>query len=473
MAFTPLNAADYRGMDYDAFVVRKKEIEGLLKADALPEGVTDEMLFAEADLIEADAQRRTRANKLFNQKIEAVAAGAGTVIASDEAEEVRAMPKAEAPKGEFRARNRETSQRYTDTAEYREAFAKHVAQRAPMPNDMLAKAYQERSNDTVSLNAGFSNFTDPTFSNTYSTLVIAPSTLSDEVLREVRELSVLFPKVTQTSYQGQYAVSELDLQLTGAWIGDKETSPWQGEYDPEVFTWAWHQFEARFARTMLVQAVMDAKYDQVSSALAEVYANAMDAAVLAGNGTTQPRGISNDVRLVGSDGNGKTTTGTPTTVGKALVIEVTAEDIDSWVFWSTLLYNTNFNRSYRGKGELILADGTWGNHVAVLRDDNNRPICLADPLNDEPRLSLRGVGPVDTLPNGIMPAFDNASTGDVIGIYGNFRNYVMNTQPGMPLSTVSWTDHDRNLEKTKMLVACDGRVANPFGWVILKKAASA
>ncbi len=480
--FEQFTAAQYRALDHDAFVARKQEVQDLLNAEELPEGVKDEMLFAEADLIEADAQRRSRANKLFNSKVEAVVNGAGNVIASteergsDTEKEVRAMPKPE-----FQARNREASQNFTDTIEYREALAKHILRQAPMPADMMAKAIQERANTPVTLNEGYTNMTDPTFSNTLSSLVVVPSTLSEEVQREVRETSVLFPKVNETNYQGQLAVSEYDLQVTGAWIGDKEVSPYQTDYDPEVFTWAWYQFEARFARSFLAQALMSPTYtSQLAPALAECYANAMDKVVYEGTGVGQPKGIITDLRLVGSDGLGLDSTltdfytqRTGTGKGRALIIEVNEDQVDDWKFWSTLLYNTKFNRYYRGKGELVIADGTWGNHVNVLHDDNNRPITLMNPLKEEEQHTLRGVGPVDTLPNGIMKSFDDAAVGDVIGFYGNLKNYTMNIQPGMPLTTTSWEDHDLNLHKTKILTAMDGRVSNPFGWVILKKGPSA
>lgn len=473
--FETFTAAQYRALDLDAFEARKQEVMGLLNSEELPEGVTDEMLYAEADLIEADAERRSKANKLFNTKVAAVAAGAGNVVATSEPEA------REDAKPSFQARSREAGESYTDTVEYREALANHIARKAPMPGSVIAKAIQSRANTPVTLNEGFTNMTDPTFSNTYSTLIVMPSTLSEEVQKEVRETSVLFPKVNVTNYQGQLAVSEYDLQVTGSWIGDKEVSPYQYDYDPEVFTWGAYQFEARFARSFLAQALMSDTYiRQLAPALAECYANAMDQAVYDGSGIGQPRGIVTDLRLLGSDGLGIDSTladfytqRTGTGKGRALVIEVNEDQIDDWKFWSTILYNTKFNRYYRGKGELIIADGTWGNHVNVLHDDNNRPIALMNPLTEEQRLTLRGVGPVDTLPNGIMKSFDDAEVGDVIGIYGNLKNYTMNVQPGMPLTTTSWDDHETNLHKTKVLTAMDGRVSNPFGWVVLKKGPSA
>jgi hypothetical protein len=91
--FEQFTRAQYRALDHDAFVARKQEVMDLLNADELPEGVTDEMLAAEVDLIKADAQRRSMANDLFNTKVQAVANGAGSVLAS--AGEQREMPKAE------------------------------------------------------------------------------------------------------------------------------------------------------------------------------------------------------------------------------------------------------------------------------------------------------------------------------------------------------------------------------------------
>lgn len=476
--FVPFTAAQYRALDYDAFVARKQEVMDLMNSDELPEGVTDDMLFAEADLIEADAQRRSKANKLFNTQVEAVTKGAGTVIATNgEAEESRTMPKPEA--GEFRSRERAASQNFTDTVEYRTALAKHILLQERMPSEMIAKAIQERANTPVSLNEGFTNMTDPTFQNTISSAIMVPMTVSEELQKELRETSVLLPRVNTTSIQGGVAVSEYDLIVTGAWIGDKEVSPYQTDTDAEIFYWGYNQFEARFARSFLAQAVMSDNYvSQLAGALAECYANAIDKVIYDGTGVGQPRGITNDLRLLGPDGKGLVdkdapfyTQRTGTGQGRALVINVSEDQIDDWKWWSTILYNTNYNHLYRGTGQLLIADGTWGNHVDVLHDDNNRPITLMNPLSQEQALTLRGVGNVVTLPNHVMKSFDDAAVGDIVGIYGNLKNYTMNFQPGMPLSTVTWDDHETNTHKTKVLTAMDGRVHNPFGWLFIRKGA--
>ena len=472
MEFTLFTSAQYRALDSDAFSKREKDVYAVIDGGELPEGVTLDDLNNELDMIEAEKSFRSKRNRVFNAKVEAVANGAGTVLASngETEKEDRSMPKQEST---FSARSREAGDKFSDTIEYREALANHVLHRTPMPGHMMAKVIQERTTTAVSMNDSFTNMTDPTFSNQFTSLVAVPASLSDEIIQELKEQSGLYERVNQLSVQGQYSVSEADLTVNFSWIGDKEISPYQSDDDPEVFNWTWHQLEARFARTMLAEALMRDNYKSLlAPALVKGYADAMDAAILRGNGSTQPKGILTDVRLLGSDGLGKTTTGTPATVGKALVIYVTAEDIDSWEFWAKLLFNPSFNRMYRQSGEWIMSDALWGLHIDSLKDDNNRPISKFNPLDEDTPMRLRG-NVVNTVADTVLPDFESATTGDILAVFGDLKNYTINIQPGMPLTTVSWSDHETNTNKTKVLLACDGRVHNPYGWVILKKAASA
>ena len=456
--FEAFTAAQYRALDHDAFVARKNEVTDLLSADTLPEGVTDEMLFAEVELIQADLERRNKAVEMRNANISKVNEGAGTVLAANEP----AKPAAQERKAEHSFVVRDGN--FTDTREYREAFVRHFTKQAPMPADMIAKAQAEvRAATPVAMNEAYTNMTD-TFTNTYSSLVPVPLTLSQEVAREIHNYGGLDTKVNHTSYPGGYVVFESDMQAEFMWIGDKEVSPFHDDYDPEAFQFGAKQLEYRHSRTMLAEAMMSDQFKSLlAPAIAEGYSKALNAAILKGNGTTQPRGILTDERLTGTN-------------GKATVLEVTKEDVASWEFWVRALFAPGFNGAYRNGGEWVMGDGTWGTKIATLRDDNNRPIAnyssTGDALNEaiQPRIQSRPVNLIDAV---VLPGFDECEVGDVFAIYGNLRNYTLNTQPGMPLSTTSWDDHDTNTKKTKVLMACDGRVTNPFGWLLLKKKASA
>lgn len=455
--FETYDAAKYRALDDANFAVRKQEVKDLLSADTLPEGVTDDMLFAEADLIDADEKRRSRAASIRTGNLEAVKSGAGNVIASSAApEQTRSSIKTV----------REA--RYTDSFEYRSALAKAIATRGQMPADVLAKARQERATGdpvAVSFADGYTNMTDPTFTaDALSTAVPIPLTLSEEIVRVRKEYGLIHPLVSETHYQAGYAVPIADLTVDYRWINDKQVSPYQYDTDPGVVSFTWHELEARFARTFLAEALMSDNFKALlAPALAEGYGRAMDTAILNGNGSTQPLGILKDPRVIDQTAGAGT--------GKAMVVEATKEDLADWTFWVKLLYKPEFNRLYRGDGTWLIGDSTFGTYIETLKDEVNRPLAKFDPLNDEAPLKIRG-NRVVTLPNSLMGDFDLADEGDVIAVFGNLRNYALNFQPGMPLNTVSWDDHETNTHKTKVLTAVDGKVIDNNGWVILTKKAS-
>ena len=470
--FTPMSAAEYRALSNEAFQKRFAEVKDLMSADTLPEGVTDEMLFAEADLIQADMERRSKRDAFAglayeapaatpaqieerNAKAKTAIAGEGAVIDTTQKRESGFKAVSEA--------------RFDESIEYRRALAQHFLRRKEMPAEMVARVRQERAAGdpiAVTMADGYTNMTDPTFgSNTVSTLIPVPLTLSDEIIRVRKEYGILHPLVNETYYQGGYAIPVADLNVDYHWINDKQVSPYQYDGVPEVISFTWHELEARFSRTFLAEAIMRDNFKQLlAPALAEGYGRAMDAAILNGNGTTQPLGLLNDPRFMDQ------TSGAGT--GKALVVEATKEDLSDWAWWTKLLFNPAFNRLYRGDGQWIIGDSTFGTYIQTLKDEVNRPLVQLNLQSGDNLPRIRG-NAINTVPVGLLPDFDAAQTGDVVAIFGNLRNYTLNFQPGMPLSTVSWDDHETNTHKTKVLTAVDGKLVDNNGWVVITKKQSA
>lgn len=458
--FETFNAAQYRALDDAAFEQRKSQVIELMSAETLPEGITDEMLYAEADLIEADTERRNKAVALRNAKVEKVIETAPVVETT----------KVEKRESGFKAVSEES---FTDSIDYRRALARHIAHQERMSNEFMVRALRERQNRnagdpvTVSFADGYSNVTDPTFSTTVSTSPLMPLSISDEIMQARSEAGVLQSKVNVTYFPGGYAVPISDLSVDFHWINDKQVSPYQYDSDIATVVFGYHQLEARFARTFLVDALLSDSYKQIlSPKFTEGYGRAIDTAIIGGTGATngQPLGILKDPRVLDQTANAGT--------GKATVIQASADDLADWKFWNNALFKSTFNRLYRTDGEWIIGDSTFGTYLLSLHDEVNRPLVRQDLRNADPMASLFG-NTINVLPSALMPDFDTASTGAVIAIFMNPRNYTLNFQPGMPLSTVSWDDHETNTHKTKILTAMDGRVSNPFGWVILKKGASA
>lgn len=453
--FVSYDAAQYRALDADAFEQRRNEVIDLMSAESLPEGVTDEMLFAERDIILSEVERRNKVTELRNANLQAVAAGAGKVVATSEPE----------PKAEQRHSIVDTgARRFTDSSDYRTALAQHILRQAPMPAEYIARARAEfRAGTPVSVTVAdaYSNYTDPLGVMEIGTGVPLPLHFIEEVAREMHMYGGLDQKVNRTSFRGGVAVAAQELVGEAMWITDKQTAPYNND-NFEVFTFSAWQAEYRIARSLLAQAIMSDSLSNVAPMAAEELSRIINAAIWAGDGQGKPRGISTDSVL------------TDTTTGKATIIEASAEDVASWAFWINAFYKVP--AAYRSRGEWIMADGTWGTYVATLRDDNNRPIANylsgRDSLNDTFTPAIQG-RPANLLDDSICDAFDQAAVGDVIAAFGDLKGYTLNTQPGMPLTTIEWDDHDQNLHKTKISMACDGRVTNPFGWVLIKKKAGA
>lgn len=472
--FESMNAEQYRALSNEAFQKRFAEVRDLMSADTLPEGVTDEMLFEEAELIKADMERRSKRDAFAGLAYEAPAATpaqveersakAKTAIAGEGAV-IDSTHKVEKRKSGFEVVSEE---KFTNTLEYRRALAKHIMRQAPMPSDMIARARQERAAGdpvAVSFADGYTNVTDPTFPvfSGQDALVPIPVAVSDQIVRVRKEYGLIHPKVNEAHVQGGLVVPVADLTVDYHWINDKQVSPYQYDDVPETVFFTWHELEARFARTMLADALMrDDFKNLLADALAEGYGKAMDAAILNGNGSTQPLGLLNDPRFIDQ------TSGAGT--GKAVVVEASADDLSDWSWWTKLLFNPAFNRLYRGDGEWLIADSTFGTYIQTLKDEVNRPLVQLNIASGDNLPTIRG-NAITTLPVSLLPDFDAASAGDVVAIFGNLRNYTLNFQPGMPLSTVSWTDHETNTNKTKVLTAVDGKLIDNNGWVVIKKKA--
>lgn len=453
MEFTPFGAAEYRALDAEALEQRRDMIVELLEADELPEDVTEDSLYAERDLIVAEVERRNARTQLRNASLTAVSAGAGKVIA--------ASAPAPEPKKRSTIMSVNEPEHYTDTIEYRKALVDHILHRRAMPYDMQVRANQDIA-DVI--NGDFASAGD--FTNVMSNAVAFPASVMGGIIQQLEEYGNIFAKVQKLSLPGAIWYREDEISFNAHWISDTETSPYQEESDPSAFAFSWHQLEVRHSRTMLANALMTNDLKAlVPPALVKAMVKAIEAAIFTGNGTTQPLGLLSDPRIVGTGTYGQSGYVAP----RAVIIDVTADDVDNWTFWRKLLYDTaSFNRLYRDRGEWTFGDSTWGLHIDCLHDDNNQPIGKADPLNDAAPLKLRN-RPVNLVEDALLPSFDSASDGDVIGIFGDWRNYVINTQPGMPLSTVQWSDYETNTEKTRILTALDGRPVYPYGWAILKK----
>ena len=423
MDFEPMSAEQYRALTTDELINRRDLIANLLEGDA---EVDMEQLRSEIGIIEAEYERRNAAIQLRNANIAAVAGGAGNVFARS-------------------ADSRENIENVDalDTPEYRNAFMEYVCRGAQMPEQ-----FRTVGTNAVTINGEYTQTTDVPPQ--------VPTTMAREIISKMETYGQIWSKVRKLSVKGGLWFRVVDLTAEATWIDETKTSGYQKVTNNDKVSFSFFMLECRISQSLLAGAVtFDDFQAMFTPIIAKAMVKALEQAIMRGDGTSQPLGILNDTRV--------TTKGT--------VIEVTEAQFKDWRKWHSDIW-AKVPTAYRD-GEWTMAQSTWDTYIATMADNNNAPVSVGyNPVTGDEIKRIIGRG-VSCVESDILPDFDAASAGDVVAIFGNWNDYAVNVQPGMPLTTKRWIDDDNNLEKTKCLVALDGKVLDPYGFVLLKKKASA
>ena len=313
------------------------------------------------------------------------------------------------------------------SVEYRSAFRAYVTEGTPIPA-------QFRNGETIT---------------TQDTGAAIPWTVMNEVINTVRKrYGNLYNKVRKTSVRGGVEYPVGALQATFKWINESTVSPRQkiGALGKVVFQY--HVGEIRVSQTFLSQLLtLEAFEAKIAECIAIAYLQAMDAGIISGSGDGSMLGIVNDPRVTNT-------------------ITMTAADINNWTKWRKNFF-AKLPLGYRA-GEFVFPVGTVDAYLETMADSNNNPIFRqatglevndGDAMNPNGRFFGREISLVEP---DIIPDFDTASAGDVIGIFWQPQDYAIN-------ENFAWTmrryfDEELNEWVNKALVVTDGKILNPTGY---------
>lgn len=327
----------------------------------------------------------------------------------------------------------------TSTMEYRQAFMHFVQNGTPIPAEVRAG---------VAI-------------NTQDTGAAIPLTIMNEVINTVRlRFGNLYSKVRKMNVKGGVEYPIGALRATFKWINESTVSPRQ-KLDPLAkVSFSYHTAEIRIAQTFLSNILtMEAFEMKIAEVIAIAYLEAMDYGIVNGSGDGQMLGILNDPRIAAT-GN---------------VVEMTAAQINNWTAWRKNFF-AKLPLGYRA-GEFIFPLSTVETYLETMADANNNPVFRqatglevndGDARNPNGRFFGRDISLVEPE---ILPDFDTASNGDVIGIFWQPNEYAINENFGFTMRR--YFDDETNEWVDKALVVVDGKVLNPMGyWLIKKKASS-
>ena len=344
--------------------------------------------------------------------------------------------------GQTQAQTQTQTRENTDpfaTMEYRRAFMRFAQTGTPIPTELYQR--DNMPQNTTQLGATI------------------PTTILNEFINEIRLVyGNLYSKVRKLNIQGAVKVPIAELQATFKWITEDTVAPREdGGNIKDFVEFSYNMCEIRVAQTLLSSIVtIDLFEREIVRIMMIAYMRAMDLGIVKGTGNGQMLGLLNDPRVLNT-GN---------------VVTMTAAEFNNWTAWRKKFF-AKLPLGYRA-GEFIFPLATVDAYLETMADANNNPIFRqatglevndGDSRNPNGRFFGRDISLVEP---DVIPDFDSASSGDVVGVFWQPMEYAINTN--MAFGMRRWFDEDRNEWVNKMLTIVDGKVLNPRGIWLIKKA---
>lgn len=313
-----------------------------------------------------------------------------------------------------------------DTPEYRTAFMEYVCRGVEIPAELR---------------------TDAVTGTTDASAVI-PTTLMHEIVQKMDTYGNIYKAVRKLNVQGGIAIPILSIKPEATWVGEGKSES-QKVAAEDTVTFSYYGVECKIAQTLLANAVTITEFQDLFVPLAtEAIIKAVEKAIMKGSGTKQPLGILNDTRIP-----------------KANIITITPTEFASWDGWHKKV-KAKMKKAYRN-GSFIMNQSTFDGHIDGMVDKNGQPIGRTNyGINGEETYRFLGKT-VETVEDDLIASWDDAAEGDVVAVFVNLTDYVINTNKQM--TTVKWVDNDTNEVKNKCIMICDGKLVDCNGVLIIKK----
>lgn len=315
-----------------------------------------------------------------------------------------------------------------DTQEYRTAFMEYICRGVEIPAEVRAAT------------------------TTADASAVIPTTVMNEIIQQMDTYGNIWAKVRKINVQGGVEIPILSIKPAAQWITETQASPDKKIQANTKITFSYYGLECKVAQTILVNVVSLPMFESLfASLVVEAMIRALEEAIINGSGSGQPMGIVNDTR-----------------VPAANVIEMTEADFGSWAKWKKNVF-AKMKKAYRN-GIFVMSQSTFDGYIDAMTDTTGQPIGRVNYGIDGGETYRFGGKTVETVEPTLVKDFDTAEAGDVVAIFVNFNDYVVNTN--MQITTTRWIDNDANEIKNKALMICDGKLADPNGVLIIKKKAT-
>lgn len=315
------------------------------------------------------------------------------------------------------------------TNEYMTAFKNFVCSRTPIPERFRNEAASTNSEDVGA---------------------VIPTTMMQEIIRGLEERGLIFQSLRHLNVTAGVEIPIADLKPVAHWIGDGDSED-QKLSATESVSFKYYGLECKISQSILTSIVTVAAFQKLFVELAvEAVFAAVEIGVFNGTGEKQMLGIFKDKRVKN-------------------IVTMSPDEFRSFAAWKKKVF-AKIKKRY-GRGKFYMAEGTFQGHIDGMVDEVGQPVGRTNyGLDSEPSYGFGGKR-VETVEDDVIAPYDTAADGDYVAAYANLKDYVFNSN--MQMTVVHWTDNDNNKKKTKVLLICDGKIADPNGVILIKKGAAA
>lgn len=326
-----------------------------------------------------------------------------------------------------------TTKKYEDkfaSTEYRHAYMENVLKGTPIP----------------------AKYNVDTFSTITETAALIPSTVLQEIIREIKTYGQLYSRVRKMNIKGGVSVPISSLIPTATWITEGTPSERKkGEINTSI-SFLYFGLECKIATSLLANEVTLSSFETTMVTLiAEAMIKAIDTAIIKGAGAASPLGVTVDPRVAAGQ-----------------VLTISSGDFSSWDGWKKKVFS-KIPLSYRAGGSFIMASGTFDGYIDGMVDANGQPIGRVNyGITDGPQERFGGKE-VILVEDDIVADYESAAVGDIVAIYMRLSDYALNSN--LQMATYRWLDQDLNQWVNKAILIVDGKLLDAAGVLIIKKGA--
>lgn len=325
-----------------------------------------------------------------------------------------------------------------DTLEYRNAFKTYATTGEKTPELLKHKAPDMRAN---------------AMTTTSDVAAVIPTTILNEVIQKLSVYGQIFKRIRQMNIPGGVEVPILSLKPIATWIGETPTSDKQKVEAKTKVSFLYYGLECKVSISLLAGTVTLAGFEStITKLIVEAMVKAIDLAVIRGTGIGSPLGIINETKIPAEQ-----------------IVTMTDAEISAYESWAEKVFAT-LPLAYQAEAVFIMASGTFEGKINGMVDTTGQPISRVNFGITGGSQKLFGGREVILVENDVIPPFNSAVAGDVIGIYCNLNNYGFNSN--LQMQMYRWLDHDTNEWVDKAILIADGKLLDPNGIVLIKKAAT-